>query len=103
MNKLRKLRTDKGYTLAYVSKKVGIANNTLSQYETGKREPNLEMLKSLADFYGVYVSDLLGYDDGRIFCPHCGGWFIPMSGIDLKDINCCPYCELKLFEQDEKW
>ncbi len=38
-----------------------MANNTLSQYETGKREPKLETWKKLADFFDVPVSYLQGF------------------------------------------
>lgn len=62
MNRLRKVRKEKGYTLAAAAIVIGIANNTLSQYETGKREPKLETWQRLADFYGVSVSYLQGID-----------------------------------------
>ena len=39
---------------------VNIAPNTLSQYETGKREPDLKTLSKLADYFGVSVDYLLG-------------------------------------------
>ncbi len=41
-----------------------MANNTLSQYETGKREPKLETWQALADFFNVSVPYLQGIDEG---------------------------------------
>ena len=41
-NRIRELRKEKNMTLKQVSEKLGIASNTLSQYETNKREPKLE-------------------------------------------------------------
>lgn len=41
-NRLRKLRQRKGLTLKELGEKVGLKDNTISQYETGKREPKLE-------------------------------------------------------------
>lgn len=42
--------------------KLKIAQNTLSQYETGKREPDLETLKRIADTLGTSVDYLLERD-----------------------------------------
>lgn len=44
MNKLRQFRKQKGLTLKEVAEDVGIADNTLQQYETEKREPKKETL-----------------------------------------------------------
>ena len=62
MNRLKEIRKKKGYTLIAAATVAGIANNTLSQYETGKREPKLEMWQKLADIYGVSVPYLQGID-----------------------------------------
>lgn len=59
-NRLRELRHKKNLTLTQLGKKVGLANNTLSQYETGKREPRLETWQKLANFFGVSVPYLQG-------------------------------------------
>ena len=37
-----------------------ITQSVLARYETGKLEPNIEILGILADFYGVSVDWLLG-------------------------------------------
>ena len=39
MNKLRRVRKQKGLTIKEVAEDVGIADNTLQKYETEKREP----------------------------------------------------------------
>ena len=62
MNKLREVRKEKGLTLNEVGKQIGLKNNTLSQYETGKREPKLETWKKLAKFYKFPVSYLQDID-----------------------------------------
>ncbi|MFM9597643.1 helix-turn-helix domain-containing protein, partial [Streptomyces scabiei] len=41
-------------------KGVGLATNTISRYETGKREPKLETWLKLAEFFNVSVSYLQG-------------------------------------------
>lgn len=63
MNRIKELRQKNNLTLKELGQKVGMANNTLSQYETGKREPKLETWKKLADFFNVSVPYLQGIDE----------------------------------------
>lgn len=63
MNRLRELRKNHGLTLKELGKKVSMHDNTLSRYETGKRNPSLKTWQQLADFYGVSVSYLQGRYD----------------------------------------
>ena len=63
MNRIKELREKNNLTLKELGQKVGMANNTLSQYETGKREPKLETWKKLADFFNVSVPYLQGIDE----------------------------------------
>ena len=62
-NRLKEIRTKKGLSLEQVGKGVGLATNTISRYETGKREPKLETWQKLADFFGVSVPYLQGISD----------------------------------------
>ena len=65
-NRIKELRLKTGLTLRALGEKVGLSNNTLSQYETGKREPRFETWKRLADFFGVSVPYLQGYAEINI-------------------------------------
>ncbi|TLQ24680.1 helix-turn-helix domain-containing protein [Lactobacillus helveticus] len=60
MNRIKEIRKKKGLSLQQVADAVGLGNNTISRYETGKREPKLETWKKLADFFGVSVPYLQG-------------------------------------------
>lgn len=60
-NRIKELREKNNLTLKGLGKKVGLADNTLSQYETGKRHPKFEVWQKLADFFGVSVPYLQGY------------------------------------------
>lgn len=62
-NKLKELRRSRGLTLQQLGEKVGMASNTLSQYETGKREPKFEVWQKLANYFGVSVPSLMGFDE----------------------------------------
>ena len=63
MNRLKELRQKNNLTLKELGKKIGMANNTLSQYETGKREPKLETWNKLAEYFNVPTSYLMGLSD----------------------------------------
>jgi transcriptional regulator with XRE-family HTH domain len=57
--KLKKAREDTGFTQKEVEKETKIYQTALSRYEKGLRQPDLETLAILADFYGVSVDWLL--------------------------------------------
>jgi len=57
--KIKKLRKAHGYTQDDVAVALGIARQTYSHYETGKRSLNSEILFKLAGLYNVSVDDLL--------------------------------------------
>ena len=56
---VRRLRTDRGLTLARVGELTGLNVGYLSQVETDKASPSLETLAALADAFGVPLSWLL--------------------------------------------
>ena len=46
-----------------MGKEVNLANNTLSQYERGIREPRMKTWEKLANFFGVSTGYLMGLSD----------------------------------------
>ena len=62
MNRIKELRKSNGLTLVELSQKVGIPNNTISQYENEKREPKKPTWQALANFFNVSVPYLQGID-----------------------------------------
>ena len=65
MNRLRDLREDRDLRQVDVSKAVGIDQRTLSNYETGKTNPDSFAIIKLCDFYNVSADYLLGRDFGN--------------------------------------
>lgn len=65
-NRIKEIRTKKGLSLEQVGKGVGLATNTISRYETGKREPKLETWQKLADFFHVPKEYLMGLTNDRV-------------------------------------
>ncbi len=67
-NRLRELRRSHGLTLKDTAEKVKeqealiITADALAKYERGDREPKLEILQKLADFFKVPVTYLQGFD-----------------------------------------
>ena len=58
--KLRELREAKGYTRKQVEDATGIDRNCLARWEWGQTaNPGVVEVKTLAEFYGVPVEELL--------------------------------------------
>ena len=60
---LRELREEKDILQVELAKKLNITSQSLSQYELGKRMPDIEMIDRLANFFNVSVDYLLGRTD----------------------------------------
>ena len=60
MNLIRDLREDRDLRQADVALAVGIDQRTLSNYETGKTNPDSFAIVKLADFFGVTADYLIG-------------------------------------------
>lgn len=58
--KLKKAREESGYTQRDIAQIIGISKSTIASYETGRTEPNIEILGTLADFYAVSTDWLIG-------------------------------------------
>lgn len=62
-NKLKQLRSTTNNTQSDFANKIGIARTTYAMYEQGKREPDYETLKKIANFYNVSIDYLLDMTD----------------------------------------
>lgn len=60
MNRLRELREDLDLRQIDVAKATGIDQKTLSNYETGKTNPDSYSLMKLADFYHTSIDYIVG-------------------------------------------
>ena len=63
MIKLKELRISRGIQQKDLAAALSIGANTLSQYESGKREPDFDMLNRIADYFGVSVDYILGREE----------------------------------------
>ncbi len=63
MNRIRELRKSRKITMKQLGEAIGLAESTISHYETGKRQPDNEALLKLGEFFGVPVGYILGAED----------------------------------------
>ncbi len=63
MNRIRELREDRDLRQTDVAAATGIDQKTLSNYETGKTNPDSYAIIRLAEFFGVTSDYLLGISD----------------------------------------
>ena len=61
--KLKTYRENKKMTQVEVAEALGIKSATVSKYESGTLEPNIESLKKLAEIFEVSVDELIKEDD----------------------------------------
>lgn len=72
--RLRLLRTERELTRLALSKLTGISHSSINMYERGEREPGLETLEIIADYFNVDMDYLLGRQD-------------TLRRIDFSDLN----------------
>lgn len=63
--RIGELRREHGLTLKQLGQKIHVKDNALSQYETGKRNPQLGLLVEIAKFFKVSLEYLICESDKR--------------------------------------
>ncbi len=61
MHKIKALRTEKGLSQQELAEILGISQKTISGYEVGVREPNIETLIKIAIVLDTTVDDLIEF------------------------------------------
>lgn len=64
-DRLKTLREQKGYTQQEVADALGIPRVTYCSYERNQREPTAIIMKRIANFLGVSLDFLLGFEEIR--------------------------------------
>lgn len=59
-NVLKELRTERQETQTQVAKALNISQRAYSNYEKGDREPSIETLINMAEYYNVPLDILVG-------------------------------------------
>ncbi len=65
-NKLKVARKNKGLTQEYVSEKLGISRQTLSNWENEKSYPDIVSIIEISDLYDISLDELLKGDENML-------------------------------------
>lgn len=65
-NTLQALRTESGLSQQQLADILKVSKSRISMYEQGRREPDLEMLIIIADYFDVSLDYLLGRTSGSV-------------------------------------
>jgi len=60
MNRIRDLRSARGMQQADLAKELSVSRVSISRYETGERDPDIETILRLCDIFGCTSDYLLG-------------------------------------------
>lgn len=74
----RQLRQEQNRTQTEIARALGIARSTVSMYEQGEREPDLDTLKKIADYFHVDMNVILGYES---LSDHMGQTCVDFEGL----------------------
>lgn len=117
MNRLKELRQSKKKTQQELADIVGVTKRTYIYWEQGERQIKPDKEQTLADYFGVDVPYLLGYDVGLTPVKDLTGDYLPpleLQGYDytvldieqdtsekLNEVSKVKYCIVKLHKGDE--
>ncbi len=61
--RLKEIRKSRGISQLKLAMDLNMSQNTISRYETGEREPGINELLKIADYFHISVDYLLGRTD----------------------------------------
>lgn len=62
-NRIKELRIENKLSQSQLAEKLGTTNSTICDWERGRTEPDIEMLKKLASFFSVSTDYIVGVSD----------------------------------------
>lgn len=65
--RLKELRVSRNMTQSQLADLLGVAKSTVSMYENGRREPDLETLEAIADIFNVDLNSLASSKNTNVF------------------------------------
>lgn len=74
---IRKLRIERGLNQVELGRALGVAKQTVSNWENSNIQPSVDMLVKIARYFSVSTDYLLGLDDRR---------YIEISGLTEKQL-----------------
>ena len=64
-NKIHELRKVKGITQETLASVLGITGQAISRWEAGGSYPDMEMIPTIANYFGISIDELFGYKSDR--------------------------------------
>lgn len=64
-NKIRELRHRDGKTQEVLADALGVTSQAVSRWESGGSYPDMEILPAIANYFGVTIDELFGYQNDR--------------------------------------
>lgn len=65
--RLKELRKRRGLSQAALADRLNMSKSTIGMYETGDISPSIEALNSIADYFNVSISYLMGEETGSTY------------------------------------
>ena len=63
--KIRELRRRDGRTQEALAEAIGVTSQAVSRWETNGGYPDMEMIPSIANYFGISIDELFGYNNER--------------------------------------
>ena len=96
---LKQLRRSRGMTQKDLAIQIGISQNAISMYETGRREPDMRLLAAMGEALDVDMNALLGAAEKP--APEIEKEEISLNSRDYRDIGKKMRSMLELFDSEE--
>lgn len=61
--RLKTLRREQGFTQVTLAEALGVSKGTVAMWETGKRNPDFDMINKMTDIFDRRMDYILGYSD----------------------------------------
>lgn len=65
--RIRKIRSIKGYSQDYMSDLLGISQSAYSDIEKSKSKLDLQRIQKIAEIFAIDPNDILSFDENQIF------------------------------------
>lgn len=65
--RLKYLRSDRSLTQGELAKKAGVAQSTIAQIESGRKDPSISTLRQIAAALDIEIAILFATDDVHVF------------------------------------
>lgn len=83
--RLKRLREERNLSTRALGELVGTSYATISRYETGKRDPDLQIVRNIAKYFNVTIEYLCGEENDDLGIEHLSNLYSSLSERSKKD------------------